>query len=580
VKADLAIQVFKRAAIGVLLLCLCPIRSAADPPSLYENQHKFDYFFLDALRFKHKNEHTNAFNALRYALEIDSTSSAALYEISHYYLFLKKEDLALALLKKAVHYSPQNFEYKLALAGLSRELKQEREAIALYEDLIGAHPQDVELYYHLSNLYLQQNDTDKAIEALNGLEKNMGVNEAVSLQKYNLYQSIGKKNEALQVMEALAAKFPTEGKYKILIGDFYLEEQQLDKALSYYEQSAQMDADDPYYFIAMSNYYEAKGDEAAAAQEIEKALKNPALDIETKLGILGRYIDGVELESDEILTANALFETLMEQHSQDKELNRMYGQFLLIQGKTEEAKFQLQVVTEAQPEDLSAWMQLLEIVIKEGDPDGIIAICDDAGVYFPAVPEFYFYKGTAYFLKQDLAKALEIYLEGLDLTPVENKGLLSTFAGQAADLHYQLGNREEAFDFYDKALQYNERNIAVLNNFAYYLSLAKEQLDKAERMAATAVKMQPDNATYLDTYAWVFFQQGNYSLAKFYLESAMAKSAQPSGEIVEHYGDALFQTGQTDRAVSEWEKALLLREEAGEDHELLTKKIADRQYYE
>ncbi|MDR2683204.1 MAG: tetratricopeptide repeat protein, partial [Dysgonamonadaceae bacterium] len=575
-KADSGIRAFKGILTGFLSIGFCTVLLAAEPPLSYEEQHKFDCFFLDALRMKFRNEHTNAFNTFQYVLQIDSTSSAALYEISHYYLFLKKENQALEALQKAVFYSPGNFEYKSALAGLCRDLGKYKEAIALYEELIGEHPQDVELYYYLSNLYLQQNDSDKAIEALNGLENNLGVNEAVSLQKYRLYKSSGKNDEALQVIEALAARFPTESKYKILIGDFYLENQEFDKALSYYEQSAQTDTDNPYYFIAMSNYYEAQGDKEAAAQEIGKALKNPALDMDTKLGVLGRYIDGLDLESDDRNTANALFETLMEQHSQDKELNRMYGKFLLLQGKTEEAKFQLQVVTEALPEDIAAWTLLLDIVVKEGNPDEIARVCDGALVYFSDVPEFYFYKGTAYFLKQEYAKALEIYQEGLDVTPIENKMLLSTFAGQMADIYYQLGNREEAFAFYDKALQYNERNIVALNNYAYYLSVTKEHLDKAERMAAAAVKLQSDNATYLDTYAWVFFQKGNYSLAKFYIESAVSKSAQPSGEILEHYGDILYKTGNIDRAVSEWEKALPLKEAEGENTELLKKKIADR----
>ena len=565
-----------------LLFFLPLCAQAQKPPLSYEDQRKFDYFFLDALRLKHKNESTNAFNALQYALQIDSTSSAALYEISRYYLFLKKEEQAWEALKKAVFYAPDNFDYKLALAALSRDLGKNEEAIALYEALIQEHPQEADLYYYLSNLYLRQKDPDKAIEALNGLENNRGMHEAISLQKYRLYRMSGKNEEALREIKALAAKFPTEANYQILIGDYYLENDQLDEALSYYEKSAQMDADTPYYFIAMSNYYEAAGDGEAAAQEIEKALKNPTLDIETKLGVLGRYINGLDLESesDDWERANALFETLMEQHSQDKELNRMYGQFLLMQGKTEEARFQFQVVTEALPDDITAWTQLLDMAIKEGNPDEIIPVCDGALVYFPDVPEFYFYKGTAYYLQQEYTKALEIYEEGLNVTPAENKMLLSTFTGQMAEIYHQLGNRQEAFAYYDQSLQYNERNVAVLNNYAYNLSLSKEHLDKAERMAAAAVRMQSDNAAYLDTYAWVLFQKGNYTLAKFYIESAISKSDQPSGEILEHYGDILYKTGNPDRAVLEWERALPLKEAEEEDTELLKRKIADRTYYE
>jgi tetratricopeptide (TPR) repeat protein len=561
--------------IGLILLSLlfCIPCSAGDP-------FKFDYFFLEAIRLKQKNEHTNAFNTLQYALKIDSTSSAALYEISHYYLFLKKDKLALDALKKAVFYSPDNFEYKMALADLSRESGQIKESIALYEELAKENPGKPDLHYYLSNLYLQQHDIGKAIEALNALENNLGVNETISLQKYQLYKSENKKEEALREIENLADKFPTEAKYQIVLGDFYLGENQTDKALLYYEKAAKIDPDDPYYFIAMSNYYEHKGEEEAAFLEIEKALKNPSLDIETKLGILGRHIQNLYTTKKDVESANALFETLMEQHSQDKELNGMYGQFLLSQDKIEEAKFQFQVVTEAMPEDLNAWTQLLDIALKEENTDEIISICENALVYFPDVPEFYLYKGIAYQFQKEYTKALDIYKEGLAVIPADNKPLLSNFMGQIADIYFQSGDKEEAFAFYDKALRYNDKNILVLNNYAYYLSLEKEELDKAERMAAKVVQIQPDNATYIDTYAWIFFQKGNYSLAKFYIESAISKIDVPSGDILEHYGDILYKMGNTDKAVSEWERALMLKEEENEDTEILRKKIADKVYYE
>jgi tetratricopeptide (TPR) repeat protein len=561
--------------IGLILLSLlfCIPCSADDP-------FKFDYFFLEALRLKQKNEHTRAFNTLQYALAIDSTSSAALYEVSHYYLFLKKRKLALDALKKAVFYAPDNFEYKRALADLSRESGQIKEATALYEELAKENPGKAELHYYLSNLYLQQHDIEKAIGALNALENNMGVNETVSLQKYQLYKSENKKEEALKEIERLIEKFPMESQYQIVLGDFYLEESQRDKALAHYQKAARIDPDDPYYFIAMSNYYEQKGEDEAASQEIEKALKNPSLDIETKLGILGRYIQGLYKTQKDVESANALFETLMEQHSQDKELNGMYGQFLLTQGKIEEAKFQLQVVTEALPEDMTAWTQLLDIALKEENTDEVLSICENALVYFPDVPEFYLYKGMAYQLRKEYPKALDTYKEGWTVIPEDNKSMLSNFMAQMGDIYFQLGDKAEAFAFYDKALQYNDRNILVLNNYAYYLSLEKEDLDKAERMAAKVVQAQPDNATYIDTYAWIFFQKGNYSLAKFYIESAISKSEVANGDILEHYGDILFKTGNIDKAVSEWEKALVLKEEENEDTEILKKKIADRVYYE
>ena len=68
------------------------------------------------------------------------------------------------------------------------------------------------------------------------------------------------------------------------------------------------------------------------------------------------------------------------------------------------------------------------------------------------------------------------------------------------------------------------------------MALQKKDLSKAERMSGDAVKQEPDNPTYLDTYAWVFFQQGNYTLAKIYLKSALDKGGNESAALLEHYG--------------------------------------------
>ena len=95
-------------------------------------------------------------------------------------------------------------------------------------------------------------------------------------------------------------------------------------------------------------------------------------------------------------------------------------------------------------------------------------------------------------------------------------------------------------------------------------------------MCAQCIKLEPDNATYLDTYAWIFFMQGNYTLAKIYSESALEKDKTQSFELVDHYGDILFMTGEKDKAVEQWKKA----KEMGKVSEVLDRKIAEEKYIE
>jgi tetratricopeptide (TPR) repeat protein len=541
---------------------------------------KFDYFFLEALRLRESGNHTNAYSTFQYALKTDSTSSTVLFELSKYYLFLKKDSLAMDALQKAVKYSPGNFEYKVALAELNKNRHKFDDAITLYEELVREYPAKAELNFYLSELYLHVNQIDKAIHSLDDLENNTGINEAVSLQKYQLYNQTGKKDKAIEEIEKLAAKFPSEARYPILIGDSYLEQNDTASALLYYSQACRLDSINPYYLLSMVRYYELTDKEETVIQEISKALQNPLLDIDTKLEILGKYIQNLYKTQKDLDNANTLLETLLEQHSQEKELNRIYGEFLLFQGKIEEAKFQFQIVTEADPENIAAWRHLLTIALRENSADEIIAICTGALIHFPNAAEFYFYKGTACNMKKDYAAALATFQEGLKIIPNDNRTLLSNFYGQTGDTYYYLNEKEKAYHSYDKALEYDENNLLILNNYAYFLSLDKKNLDKAERMSAKCVQMQPDNATYIDTYAWIFFCKRNYSLARFYIESALSKTKDINGEIIEHYGDILFMTGNTGQALDEWNKALELKETTGEDVLILKKKITGKTYYE
>ena len=82
-------------------------------------------------------------------------------------------------------------------------------------------------------------------------------------------------------------------------------------------------------------------------------------------------------------SANALFQTLLEQHPEDIDLKQMYGSLLITQGKTDEARFQFQLITEMEPSDAAAWQQLLNLALKSEDIPEVIRICTRCQELFP-----------------------------------------------------------------------------------------------------------------------------------------------------------------------------------------------------
>ncbi|MDR1403938.1 MAG: tetratricopeptide repeat protein, partial [Tannerellaceae bacterium] len=520
-----------------------------------KNQRKFDYFFYEGLNLKNAEKYDAAFEAFNHCLTIDSVSAPVLYELSSFYMQLNRQDKATEMLKRAAANSPGNFTYKIALATLLRNRGMYGEAVEAYEELVKAYPAKTELNYYLADALAQQGEIGKAIDTYNVLESILGMNEAFSMQKYRLYMTLKQPDAAFGEVEKLAAKYPMDSRYPIMLGDLYLERDDKDKAYKAYQKAYETDPTNPYYFVSMANYYEAINDKAAAETQIRDALVNEKLDVATKVNILSRYIMRLQQTQQGTDNANLLFETLMEQHPEETELKLMYGSLLILQKKTDEAKFQFQLVTEMEPENESAWERLLELSLQIQDIPDVIRICTKCIALFPEIPHYYFYLGVAHSQEKQYQEALDAYRKGLTVIPLEKAPLKSDFYGQIGDLYYQMDQLDKTFEVYDEALKFNENNIVVLNNYAYFLSLSNRDLEKAERMSAITIKQEPDNSTYLDTYAWIFFKQGNYTLAKFYLESALEKDITKSPELTDHYGDVLYMSGEKEKAVEQWKKA-------------------------
>lgn len=541
-----------------------------------EQQRKFDYFYYEAANLKNAGKYDAAYDLFSYCLSLDTASSPVLYELAMFQLQRNRPEKAVEMLKSAVAHSDDNFTYRMTLAGLYRNLGMYGEASDSYEELVKRYPDKSELNYYLADALTQEGEIGAAIDAYNVLESTMGMNETLSLQKFKLYQTLKQPDKAFEEIEKLANKYPMNARYRLLMGDLHLENEETEKALACYQQAHEIDPDDPRYIVSMANYYDQTGDKEAAEQEIRDALVNEKLDVETKVGILSRYVQRLQQTQQGIENANSLFQTLLDQHPEDTELKLMYGSLLMAQQKEEEAKFQFQLVTEMEPSNEGAWQQLLNISLKGEDIPEVIRICTRCKELFPEAPEYYFYLGIGYYMQEKYQESLDTYYAGLKIIPERNGVVKSNFYGQIGDLYYQMEKMDEAYKAYDEALKYNENNAPVLNNYSYFLTLDKKDLKKAERMAAQCINLEPDNATYLDTYAWVFFVQGNYTLAKIYIENALSKDKTNSAELVDHYGDILYMSGEKDKALEQWKKA----KEMGKDTDVLKQKIAKGIYIE
>jgi tetratricopeptide (TPR) repeat protein len=558
----------------------------------FEQRRKFDYYFLEAVRLKERGDMDAAFDMYSHCLEIHPESAATLYELAKFYMYLGQPQKGEECLRKAMNAEPGNYWYKETLAAYYQSKGENAKAIEVIEEMATQFPTRLEPLMALADMYKRVQDYPKVIQTLNRLEELDGKSEQISMEKFRNYLTMDSTQQAFTEIENLAKEYPYDMRYLTILGDVYLNNNRSEEAYKAYQQVL---AQEPGYapaMLSLASYYERMGFDSLYRVQLDALLLNEKVESQTKVNIMRQLILKSEREDRDSTKLVGLFQSMLEQEQENADVAMLTAQYLLSKQMNEEAKPVLWQVLDLDPENKPARLQLLSFAVSKEDLDEVIRICAPAVEYMPEALEFYYYWGVAHYQQDQKTEAMEVFKKGVrQVGPDSDKNLASDLYSMLGDLYHTQKLDAEAYAAYDSALVYNPDNIGVLNNYAYYLSLEKKNLDKAEEMSYRTVKAEPTNETYLDTYAWILFEKGKYAEARIYIDQAIQNGGNQSSVVVEHCGDIYYQNGEREKAVEYWIQAEKLAEEekAASDDEsearnpkelkLLKKKIANKKYY-
>ena len=541
-----------------------------------EQQRKYDYFFLEAMRLKEKKDYASAFGLLQHCLDIHPNAASALYEVSQYYMFLRQVPQGQEALEKAVANAPDNYWYSQGLASLYQQQNELDKAITLLEQMVVRFPAKQDPLFNLLDLYGRQEKYDKVISTLNRLEKHMGKNEQLSMEKFRIYLQMKDDKKAFQEIESLVQEYPMDMRYQVILGDVYLQNGKKQEAYDVYQKVLAAEPDNPMAIFSMASYYKQTGQEELYQQQLDTLLLNKKVTPDTKVGVMRQMIVENEQADKDSTQIIALFDRIMKQEQDDPQIPMLYAQYLLSKNMESESVPVLEQVVDLDPTNNAARMMLIGAAVKKEDYKQIIKVCEPGIEATPDALEFYYYLAVAYNQAEKPDSVISICKRALEHKTADGKKeIVSEFYSILGDMYHTQKQMKEAYAAYDSALVYNPSNIGALNNYAYYLSVERRDLDKAEEMSYKTVKAEPNNATYLDTYAWILFEKGNYAEARIYIDNAMkSEGGDKSDVIVEHCGDIYYMTGDVDGALTYWKKAL----EMGSESKTLKQKIEKKKY--
>jgi tetratricopeptide (TPR) repeat protein len=527
--------------------------------------------FIDAIQAKAIDNIEEAIMLFKEILRKDPKNDAAAYELCR--IFYELGDLETAVLygEKAIKINKNNEWYYIYVAEAKAQTGDYVGGAKMYEQLLLTQPKNYDYYYDWAYLLSEGGKSKEAIAVLDKLENIQGPLPDIIMEKVALYNAIPKLDGAIGEVLKLVKEYPEDINYIGILGELYEDNKQLDKAAGSYNSILNIDPHNTQAMMSLAQVYKKQNNTVKYNAIIDSLFSNPKSDIDDKIQTTIPLLESASRSEDTILADEALkIATLIyKAHPNDVKATALMADAYNIKGDTKTAQQWYEKATQMANVPANVWIQLYIICIDQQDT---LALVRTSAMGIEKNPEDvfgYFYNALGNFQLKNHQKTIDILEIGLTKN-IPTAALKSQMYTTLADACYELKYYEKMDSAYELALEIDPNNPYSLNNYAYYLSERDQSLKKAELMSKRSLILEPKNASFIDTYAWIKYKLGNYKEALELLNKALTFEEGRSNAVVyEHLGDVYIKIGDKVKAIDAWQKAM----DAGGDKTIIQQKI-------
>ncbi|MDO4790526.1 MAG: tetratricopeptide repeat protein [Porphyromonas sp.] len=542
------------------------IAAAQDESIISPKEAESRIFSNRATLLMKENELSAKVNHLHWAIELDSTNVAAHAELGN--IAAQKGNLLLATEYLMRSYTLSNKDpffgqmvLRLAMATQSEEL-----ALKVGEELLENSPEDLEVLDTMARLYEQKRMPEKSIAYLRRMNGILSDDLTVTFRIAQNFAANKQEEEGLKEIKRYISEHPMELRgYLSLAGFLNMigKEKEAIKSLEAMPQSLQSSLDvmmiRARLALKESNYKEAK-------RVLSSLLRTEGLDPQAIDELIEQLAPYASKENTSFFQEFVPFlEDIRKEYDQTSSIDLFLAELYLLQEKKEKAEAIYSELMDRGVSDMKPYSYMVQQALEAKDPVKVITIAEKGRAAHPTKPDFYIYSILALGEQDRTDEALAAANRGLEVAD-KNALLYGHLLFLSADLLNEKGNVDEALKRYEQALGYLPKDALLLNNYAYALATANRNIERAESLASEAIRIDSSNASFLDTYAWILYLRENYSLAKYYIESAIRNSPEgASSVLLEHYGDILWKLNDKEKAIKAWKDALNANPENAEE---------------
>lgn len=488
-------------------------------------------------------------------LAADDSYDAAWYYLGLVSLMTGERDFALECLTRAAELDPDNYWYRNKLARLYAMTSQQDLAVSEYEKLLDDFPKKSDLYFELVELYVTQQEYDKALSTIDEIERVIGVTESLAVYKYNLLYVLGREGDALESLKSYNSRYSSP--YVLaLLADHELRMYNDSTALAYYDEALGLDSSFAPALLGKAEALRVRHDYDGYFPVLYRYVETNSAGVEEKTSYLSRLMENSDPRFFSIFQSemDTVMVKVVEAHPEDSLALSTAGMYHYYMGRNDEAMKCFKKNARLYPESLTQRATYVEFLMYADAWEELAEEGRAAFESFPSETAFLEMASVGDFTLERYDKVIEICNKVIEVAPRDSSKTLRAWATMG-DAYHSMGDHKKAYKAYDKALKINPDYIYVLNNYAYYLSEEGKNLKKAYEMSRKTVEAEPDNATYLDTFGWILYLQGKPLEAKPFFKNAMLHGGKESAVILDHYAEVLYALKEYNLAFVYWKMA-------------------------
>ena len=554
-----------------LILCLWPSFVCAQTKAIEDSTTSLIYL-IEAEKYFIIDEYDKAAYMLEQSLKAEATNSASHFKYAQLYALRESYTKALDHIRQAIDLRPDNKYYYLEAVQIALQAYLLQEAIFYYELLLDRIPSVYSYYLPLADLYLQEGQVDASLRAYKKFETKVGYSKALGLSRYNIYLEEGQISEAVAEAKRLCVHFPEEDSLHIIYAKCLAEEEKSSlSAITYLEEIVAADPTRSSLAFVLSNYYIKEAHSDRASYLLNHLFADTSVPLNKKLALLSSDLSSSQ---ERWALLDTLCRQLLKKYPRHPKVRStaavLYQSMLYLQTSLRHSRVALRLGETSR----TSFARLISLELDLQKYDSAEIHTREALSFYPRQPIFYLFLGAAQYFQKQQSAALNTLQQGLSIC--FDSTLKAQLHLQIAAVYEEIDKEEEAASSYEEALFLSPHLPEALQKYSYYLAVRKKKLDYALRLSTYLLNSQPNSPTYLDTKGWVLYAQGKYKSARDYLEKALQIVREPSGKLLEHYGDTLYHLGEIEAALEQWRKA----QGRANTSTLLDAKIADKKLYE